>query len=105
MKWWREVALLLYADFINKCGRAEFALCVDIALASARPVGGGTSSYARKRRAKAMGRCHRCFRVWPPTYFTKRCDGINCRPGISHNLSVERRIKLGVTAVIPSRPN
>jgi len=62
----------------------------------------GRSSYARKRRAKAIGRCHRCYRVNPKFYFTTRCNGRTCVPPLSHNTSVEIFIKEGVTEVIPS---
>lgn len=38
----------------------------------------GKSSFAKRRRAKALGRCHRCYRVAPGFYHTTRCNGIDC---------------------------
>ncbi|CAA46227.2 putative nucleic acid binding protein [Poplar mosaic virus (ATCC PV257)] len=55
----------------------------------------GLSNYAKRRRARRLGRCVRCFRVNPGFYFTKRCDGITCVPGISWNYDVEDYIKRG----------
>ncbi|MBW3988246.1 hypothetical protein HHB67_11245, partial [Neisseria meningitidis] len=40
----------------------------------------GVSTFARKRRAKRLGVCHRCFRDKPGYYFTKRCNGYDCVP-------------------------
>lgn len=65
-----------------------------------REVGNGRSSYARKRRAKSIGRCERCYRVFPPIGASK-CDNRSCRPGISYNLNVANFIWYGVTEVIP----
>ncbi|ACM46002.1 putative nucleic acid binding protein [Helleborus mosaic virus] len=55
----------------------------------------GTSTFAKKRRAKAIGRCHRCYRVAPGFYFTKNCDGYTCKPPISVNSEVRDYILLG----------
>lgn len=65
-----------------------------------REVGNGRSSYARKRRAKSIGRCERCFRVFPPIGASK-CDNRTCVPGISYNEKVANFIRCGVTEVIP----
>nr|AGO04424.1 16 kDa protein [Magnolia carlavirus] len=62
--------------------------------------GGGRSSYARKRRARSIGRCERCYRVYPPIVPSK-CDNKTCVPGISFNLKVADFIRCGVTEVIP----
>ncbi|QVY19183.1 nucleic acid binding protein [Clivia carlavirus A] len=59
----------------------------------------GLSSYARKRRAKQIGRCPRCFRVVPKFYFTTKCDGVTCVPGISYRLDVEKYIKYGLSEI------
>nr|UZP17033.1 ORF5 [Blueberry scorch virus] len=65
-----------------------------------REIGKGQSSYARKRRAKSIGRCERCFRVFPPIGASK-CDNRTCVPGISYNEKVANFIRYGVTEVIP----
>lgn len=67
---------------------------------SSHVVGCGKSRYARRRRAKSIGRCERCYRVFPPTYMSK-CDNRTCRPGISSNQRVVNYIEHGVTEVIP----
>nr|AYL40675.1 12 kDa protein [Hop latent virus] len=100
-----RVALLLHTQFLEQCGRSDFHLCVMISLQVHRPVGVGRSSYARRRRAKLVGRCHRCYRLWPPTAFTTRCDNKTCFPGLTYNASIARFIRDGVPEVIPSAPN
>ncbi|UUB84585.1 nucleic acid-binding protein [Blueberry virus S] len=65
-----------------------------------REVGNGRSSYARKRRAKSIGRCERCYRVYPPIGVSK-CNNRTCKPGISYNEKVANFIWYGVTEVIP----
>lgn len=67
---------------------------------SSHVTGQGKSKYARQRRAKAIGRCVRCYRVTPPTYMSK-CDNKTCVPGISYNQKVANYINHGVTEVIP----
>nr|AAY33743.1 11K protein [Potato virus S] len=62
-------------------------VCVNIISLSAGPVSGGRSTYARKRRARSIGRCWRCHRVYPPICNSK-CDNRTCRPGISQNYKV-----------------
>lgn len=57
--------------------------------------GAGRSSYARRRRAKAISRCHRCYRVLPKMYCNTRCNGTTCIAAISHNQKVEAFIKWG----------
>ena len=75
----------------------QFELCVLISLkAGPARLGTGRSSYARKRRAKMIGRCHLCYRVNPKFYFTKRCNGVNCKPGLNHPGWVEDFIRYGV---------
>ncbi|UXX34108.1 cysteine-rich protein [Pseudostellaria heterophylla carlavirus 2] len=54
----------------------------------------GNSKYARERRAKSIARCPRCYRVKPGFYFTKKCDGKTCVPGLNHNSKVELYIKV-----------
>jgi hypothetical protein len=63
-------------------------------------VGNGRSSYARRRRARSIGRCERCYRVYPPIIESK-CDNRTCKPGISFNIKVANYIRCGVTEVIP----
>ncbi|UXX34126.1 cysteine-rich protein [Stevia carlavirus 1] len=58
-------------------------------------VGNGTSTYARRRRAYSIGRCERCYRVYPPLWFSKKCDNRTCVPGISSNMKVVNYIKYG----------
>lgn len=64
-------------------------------------VGRGVSTYARRRRARSIGRCERCYRVYPPLWFSKKCDNRTCVPGISYNVKVHDYIRWGVTEVIP----
>nr|ACZ71186.1 11 kDa putative nucleic acid binding protein [Cowpea mild mottle virus]AGZ15236.1 putative nucleic acid binding protein [Cowpea mild mottle virus]QTG11376.1 nucleic acid binding protein [Cowpea mild mottle virus]QTG11377.1 nucleic acid binding protein [Cowpea mild mottle virus]QTG11378.1 nucleic acid binding protein [Cowpea mild mottle virus] len=74
-----------------------FELCVLISLkAGPTRLGIGRSSYARKRRAKIIGRCHLCYRVNPKFYFTKRCNGVDCKPGLNYPSWVEDFIRYGV---------
>nr|P16654.1 RecName: Full=RNA silencing suppressor; AltName: Full=10.7 kDa protein; AltName: Full=Putative nucleic acid-binding protein [Potato virus S (strain Peruvian)]BAA00356.1 11K protein [Potato virus S]CAI06113.1 11K protein [Potato virus S] len=47
----------------------------------------GRSTYSCKRRARSIGRCWRCYRVYPPVCNSK-CDNRTCRPGISPNFKV-----------------
>ncbi|ALY33534.1 nucleic acid binding protein [Elderberry carlavirus E] len=76
-------------------------LCVYILSKSKPPLcTGGSSTYARKRRARKIGRCWRCFRVSPPI-FSSKCNGSTCEPGISYNWRVAEFINRGVTEVIP----
>ncbi|ACI06094.1 nucleic acid binding protein [Phlox virus M] len=102
MKHHLRVAMLINSVFNKLCGVNNFPIAFDIAIMAGRPVGGGRSSYARRRRAESIGRCHRCYRLWPPTAFTTRCDNKTCVPGISFNERVKRYILEGVTEVIPS---
>nr|WBK28943.1 nucleic acid binding protein [Cowpea mild mottle virus] len=93
----KRIAILisLCSNKINKS--LPFDLCVLIALrAGPTCIGSGRSSYARRRRAKAIGRCHRCFRVNPKFYFTKRCDGVNCVPGLNYKIWVKDFILFGL---------
>ncbi|QBJ27543.1 nucleic acid binding protein [Birch carlavirus] len=73
-------------------------LCAKIIGLSAPPGpvdGNGKSTYAKRRRAKKIGRCYRCFRVDPKFYYTTRCDGVSCVPGIKSNYEVQCYIRLG----------
>ncbi|AEQ35305.1 nucleic acid binding protein [Mirabilis jalapa mottle virus] len=74
----RDIIMLLLAVF-------PIDVCVIIArLATPIEVGRGRSSYARRRRAISIGRCERCFRVYPPVCNSK-CDNSTCVPGLSYN--------------------
>ena len=93
---YRRVAIVLYLCALNLNKRLPFDLCVSIALrAGPTKLYVGKSSYARRRRAKLIGRCHRCYRVSPGFYFTTRCDGVTCVPGISYKVWVKNFIKFG----------
>nr|QBL75481.1 NABP [Potato virus M] len=102
MKHLNRVALLVTHAIYLHSGSYVFDIAHSIASCAGRPVGGGRSKYARRRRAVSMGRCYRCYRLWPPTVFTTRCDNKNCVPGISYNVRVAQEIEEGVTEVIPS---
>nr|CAB57962.1 16kDa protein [Lily latent virus] len=67
---------------------------------SSHVVGFGKSKYARRRRAQQIGRCERCYRIFPPVCGSK-CDNKTCRPGISINTNVANFIDHGVTEVRP----
>nr|WAM65120.1 nucleic acid binding protein [Ligustrum virus A] len=100
----QAIVFLLLSVFRSRGGQFPLGICVLIyQLAFNKQVGGGTSSYARRRRAVSIGRCHRCYRVYPPPYFGKRCDNKTCVPGLSYNVKVENFIRWGVTEVIPHR--
>lgn len=85
--------------FLNKCGFFPFHVInkiVDLTIKSEFDyISFGKSSFAKRRRAKVMGRCHRCYRVSPRFYFTRRCDGITCVPGINSRVDIEFAIKTG----------
>ncbi|QED44840.1 NBP [Garlic yellow virus] len=55
----------------------------------------GKSKYAQQRRAIEVGRCVRCFRCKEGFYFTTRCNGVNCVPGLSYNENIARYIREG----------
>lgn len=77
-------------------------LCVHIMNKCAGPVAGfGRSSYARRRRARSIGRCQYCYRVFPPICNSK-CDNKTCKPGINAKPWVVNYIKFGVTEVRPN---
>ena len=79
----------------------DFNVCLAIAELNVKcRLNKGTSSYARRRRAQQLGRCHRCYRVCPKFYFTRRCDGQTCTPAIGYRRDIEMLIK-GVTLVRP----
>nr|QED44827.1 NBP [Garlic yellow virus]QED44834.1 NBP [Garlic yellow virus] len=52
----------------------------------------GTSKWAMQRRAIEVGRCVRCFRCKEGFYFTTRCNGVTCVPGLSYNEKLARYI-------------
>nr|QQP18695.1 nucleic acid binding protein [Soybean carlavirus 1] len=102
MKYRERVLLILINKFVDLGGPVPMDVCVNISYrAEVSRVGFGRSSYAKRRRAQAIGRCHRCYRVWPPFYFTTRCDNKTCVPPITYNLKVYAYIQFGVTEVIP----
>nr|QFX74037.1 cysteine rich protein [Pepper virus A] len=91
----RAVALAIAANRLGK--HLPFDVCLYICSFNYNDcVGSGKSSYARKRRARSIRRCHRCFRVRPGFYFTTRCDGVSCKPGISYPIWVELFIRFGI---------
>nr|ASV70528.1 nulceic acid binding protein [Potato virus M] len=102
MKCVTRTALLVARAMYLHSGVFAFDLAYAISKCAGRPLGGGKSKYARLRRAISAGRCHRCYRLWPPTSFTTRCDNRSCFPGIHYNVRVAQFIDEGVTEVIPS---
>nr|UZG77124.1 nucleic acid-binding protein [Cowpea mild mottle virus] len=88
------VVISLCASKLNK--DLPFDVCMLIAIkAGPTSLYSGSSSYARRRRAKLIGRCHRCYRVYPGFYFTTRCDNTTCVPGLSYKRWVESFIRFG----------
>lgn len=82
-------------------GLYDINVCLKIyRLADVRNVGQGKSKYARRRRAKSIGRCERCYRVYPPIC-NSRCDNKTCRPSLFPKPAVVKYIEEGVTEVIP----
>ncbi|QED42797.1 putative nucleic acid binding protein [Allium carlavirus A] len=55
----------------------------------------GQSKYAMQRRAIEVGRCVRCFRCKEGFYFTTRCNGVTCVPGLSYNEKLATYIREG----------
>nr|UVA86898.1 RNA binding protein [Cole mild mosaic virus] len=104
MKYKCVVAITLARYMLAEHGVFEFNVAYNIASRCEPPINCGRSSYARKRRAASIGRCHRCFRLWPPISYS-RCDNRTCVPGMSYNERVAAFITGGVTAVIPRRNN
>ncbi|AAZ15111.1 nucleic acid binding protein [Hippeastrum latent virus] len=95
------IALCVNREF-NKRGEHHIPLAIYIAKRVGPPlVSTGTSTYARRRRAASIGRCHRCYRVYPPFWWTTRCDNKTCVPGISYKAEVESYVKWGVAEAIP----
>nr|AXL97642.1 cysteine rich protein [Potato virus H] len=75
------------------CGpRREFLDIASYIISKLEPQEVGLSKYAKRRRAKKLGRCPRCYRV---IGLALRCDGVRCVPGISYNRNVEQFIKYG----------
>ncbi|AAQ19968.1 11 kDa protein [Cole latent virus] len=104
MKYVCEVAIIMARYMEANFGVFEFNIAYSIASKCDLPINRGRSTYARKRRAAFLGRCHRCYRVWPPISYS-RCDNKTCVPGMSYNERVARFIVDGVTEVIPRRNN
>nr|QIJ97083.1 Nucleic acid binding protein [papaya mottle-associated virus] len=97
----RQYAIYLYLCVVKMGIYLPFDLCVHICkFVDDLRINKGKSNYAKRRRAKLIGRCHRCYRVKPGFYFTTRCDGKTCYPNISYNVKVAAFIE-GVTSVIP----
>ncbi|ADQ54112.1 nucleic acid binding protein [Cowpea mild mottle virus] len=93
---YKRIAILLHLCSLKMNKMLPLDLCILIALkAGPTSLYSGSSSYARRRRAKLIGRCHRCYRVSPGFYFTTRCDGLSCVPGISYKQWVESFIRFG----------
>lgn len=93
--------LLAIINVCRKYGVYDVNICLHIfRRSSGLLLGNGKSSYARRRRAKSIGRCERCYRVYPPICNSK-CDNRTCRPGMSPNIKVVDYIRCGVTEVIP----
>jgi hypothetical protein len=84
----------------SKFGLSDLSVVLIIFNKCPWSVGNGKSRYARRRRARSIGRCERCYRVYPPIMESK-CDNRTCKPGISFNIKVANFIRCGVTEVIP----
>ncbi|AEP83731.1 nucleic acid binding protein [Cucumber vein-clearing virus] len=98
-----NIAVCLKLVSIKINAELPFDICLLISELNVRSrLNVGTSSFARKRRALQLGRCHRCYRVSPKFYFTRKCDGKTCVPGIGYRRDIEILIK-GVTSVIPNK--
>ncbi|MBB6642075.1 hypothetical protein H7F02_18570 [Proteus mirabilis] len=91
-----QIILLLCAMFASRGNAIPIHIIVHIYKRGfPKLVGKGTSTYAKKRRALSIGRCERCYRVYPPLPFSKKCDNRTCVPGISSNIKVVNFIKFG----------
>ncbi|QYF50264.1 MAG: nucleic acid binding protein [Hainan betaflexivirus] len=89
------VTLVIAASKLGRVLPFDVALYIAFRLNKNRVLT-GRSSYARRRRAKSIGRCHRCFRVSPKFYFTTRCDGKTCVPSFNYNVWACEFIKYGL---------
>uniref|UniRef100_A0AAU6WJ03 RNA silencing suppressor n=1 Tax=Pitahaya virus E TaxID=3144105 RepID=A0AAU6WJ03_9VIRU len=97
-----ERRLLTIIQVCYAFGVCDINVCLKIfRLANIRNVGQGKSKYARRRRAKSIGRCERCYRVFPPICNSK-CDNKTCVPGMFPNMAVVKFIEEGVTEVMPA---
>nr|ALJ56058.1 putative nucleic acid binding protein [American hop latent virus] len=91
--------------FNKLCGTYVMPVCIDIIKRSRAPLlTNGTSKYARRRRAKSVCRCERCYRVFP-SLCNGKCDNKTCKPGISYREDIKEFILWGVTEVIPQPGN
>ncbi|ABP37861.1 nucleic acid binding protein [Phlox virus S] len=97
-----EIIFILLSKCLERGASAPLPIVCNIYMrAFNKRVGNGTSSYARRRRAASILRCHRCYRVYPPFWFTKKCNNRTCVPGFKYNQKVRDFILWGVTEVIP----
>nr|QCI34295.1 11K [Jasmine virus C] len=102
MRYELEVALVINRVFQAR-GVHNLALALYISKKAVGPcLNNGRSTYARRRRARSISRCYRCYRVYPPLSGNTRCNGRTCFPGINYRVDVEEYIKFGVAAAIPN---
>nr|QQG34558.1 NABP [Tagetes carlavirus 1] len=91
-----KIMIVLCNMFASRGNSIPIHIVVDIYMRAMfdKRVGHGLSKYARRRRAVAIGRCERCYRVYPGG-LSKKCDNRTCVPGISSNEKVVNFIKFG----------
>lgn len=82
---------LLLSAFKSKVSRVDYDVINRISQLCVMDLP-GRSSYARKRRAKKLARCPRCYRIDFALSPLSRCDGVNCVPGLSYNSNVALKI-------------
>ncbi|QYF50270.1 MAG: nucleic acid binding protein [Beijing sediment betaflexivirus] len=94
----RFFALLKAFNELASSPMGHVDVCLDIILMCdfSEISHGGKSNYARRRRAKSLDRCARCFRILPSRGgLSTKCDQKNCRAGISGNLKRIEYIRWG----------
>nr|ACM45996.1 putative nucleic acid binding protein [Helleborus net necrosis virus] len=67
----------------NNCSYAD-VVGVILSFVLSDSVGFGTSNYAKKRRARQVNRCWRCYRVIGGLCLPKNCNGVTCVPTSSN---------------------
>ena len=94
----RSIKRALQKEFRDKCGVPIGAHndLIDYIVSMACEDVLGISKFSKARRAKSIARCPRCYRVSPGFYYTTRCDGVTCVPGISTNYKVQEFIERGI---------
>nr|AXC59792.1 11 kDa protein [Potato virus H] len=88
----RKVLVGVFKRHYGLGPRREYDDIASVIISKLEPPEVGLSTYAKRRRAKKLGRCPRCYRV---IGLSQKCDGFKCVPGISYNRKVKQNIRFG----------